>query len=178
MGHANFAPTPRNLEHAVHRMLLILAFLIVGFAVFAPSAEAQGLLGKKRADAAAILEGIASTADGGVRSGSCLRPIGDIGTEEFAVYLMIPVSKIEGFVVEMSGDDGAENEVVANAGIASFTEEGDTVIRQNMGLEWVAEAYRLAANFIRSNEMFQDATYAEAISRLPTERCPIPRGWN
>jgi hypothetical protein len=162
----------------MHRLVLILALSIVGFGLSGTSVDAQGLPGKKRADAAAVLEGIASAEDGGLRSGSCLRPIGEVGTEEFSVYLLLPVSKIEGFVVEFSGDDGTDNEIVANAGIVSFAEDGDAVIRQNMGLEWVAEAYRLAANFIRANEMYQDDSYADALSRLPTERCPLPYGWN
>ena len=138
------------------------------------SAQAQGLIGKGRGDALEVLEQMASVAEDGVRSGSCLRPIGDVGTEEFAVYLLLPVSRIEGFVVEMSGDDGAENEVVANAGIASFSDNGDTIIRGNLGQEWVAEAYRVAANFIRTKELHMDDTYEEALARLPTERCPIP----
>lgn len=143
-------------------------------ALFSVPAQAQGLIGKSREEALQVLEQMASTEDGGVRSGACLRPIGDVGTEEFAVYLLLPVSRIEGFVVEMSGDDGAVTEVVANAGIASFTESGDTVIRGNLGLEWVAEAYRVAANFIRQSELHLDATYEQALSRLPTTRCPIP----
>lgn len=120
------------------------------------------------------MENMASSADGGVRSGSCLRPIGEVGTEEFSVYVLLPVSRIEGFVVEMSGDDGAENEIVANAGIVSFTESGDAVIRGNLGLDWVADAYRVAVNFIRSGEMYEDESYASALERRPTERCPIP----
>ena len=109
-----------------------------------------------------------------MRSGSCLRPIGEIGTEEFAVYLLLPVSRIEGIVVELSGDDGDPSELVANAGIASFSESGDTTIRGNLGFGWVAEAYRVAANYIRSNEMHMDASYEEALARVPTERCPAP----
>jgi hypothetical protein len=147
---------------------LILSALISG------PAQAQGLIGKDRADALDVLEELASVEEGGVRSGSCLRPIGDVGTEEFAVYLLLPVSRIEGFVVELSGDDGAANEIVANAGIASFSDSGDTIIRGNLGQEWVAEAYRVAANFIRQEELDLDDTYEEALARLPTERCPIP----
>ena len=138
------------------------------------SAQAQGLIGKDRSEALQVLEQMASVAEGGVRSGSCLRPIGDVGTEEFAVYLLLPVSRIEGFVIEMSGDDGAATEVVANAGIASFDESGDTIIRGNLGLGWVAEAYRVAANFIRQSELHLDESYDQALERLPTAQCPIP----
>jgi len=152
---------------------LSLPALILSAFISGP-AQAQGLIGKDRADALDVLEELASVEEGGVRSGSCLRPIGDVGTEEFAVYLLLPVSRIEGFVVEMSGDDGAANEIVANAGIASFSDSGDTIIRGNLGQEWVAEAYRVAANFIRQEELDLDDTYEEALARLPTERCPIP----
>ncbi len=159
--------------HAALLFGLTLSALVLPAVASAP-AQAQGLIGKDRADALEALEQLASVAEGGVRSGSCLRPIGDVGTEEFAVYLLLPVSRIEGFVVEMSGDDGADNEVVANAGIASFSESGGTIIRGNLGQEWVAEAYRVAANFIRQEEMYLDDSYEEALARLPDERCPIP----
>lgn len=160
--------SPTTFVFVLTLSVLILSPFVSG------SAQAQGLIGKDRADALEVLEQLASVEEGGVRSGSCLRPIGDVGTEEFAVYLLLPVSRIEGFVVEMSGDDGAENEVVANAGIASFSDSGDTLIRGNLGQDWVAEAYRVAANFIRQEELYLDDTYEEALARLPTERCPIP----
>ena len=166
-------PTKIYGSHVPFLFVLTLSALILSLFVLGP-AQAQGLIGKDRADALEALELLASVAEGGVRSGSCLRPIGNVGTEEFVVYLLLPVSRIEGFVVEMSGDDGAENEVVANAGIASFSDSGDTIIRGNLGQEWVAEAYRVAANFIRLEEMHLDETYEEALARLPTERCPIP----
>nr|TFG51255.1 MAG: hypothetical protein E4H34_06510 [Hyphomicrobiales bacterium] len=164
-----------KFSHAcmVPLMLAMLAMLALLALNFAP-ANAQGVIAKNRVNAVAELEKLASVAQGGVRSGSCLRPIGDVGTEEFTVYLLLPVSRIEGFVVEFSGDDGAPGEVVANAGIASFTENGDTVIRGNLGMEWVADAYRVAANFIRTKEMYLDDSYGAAFARLPTERCPIP----
>lgn len=155
-------------------LLVLAATTSVFSAPFLGPAHAQGLIGKDRAEALVVLEQMASVEDGGVRSGSCLRPIGDIGTEEFVVYLLLPVSRIEGFVVEMSGDDGDATEIVANAGIASFNESGDTMIRGNLGLGWVADAYRVAANFIRQSELFLDDTYEEALARLPTTRCPIP----
>jgi len=138
------------------------------------NAMAQGVIGKNRAGVVGELEKLASVLEGGVRSGSCLRPIGEIGTEEFTVYLLLPTSRIEGFVVELSGDDGAQDEVVANAGIASFTENGDALIRGNLGLEWVADAYRVVANSIRSGEMHLDNSYAGALARIPNERCPLP----
>ena len=151
----------------------VLFALILSAAILGP-AKAQGVIGKNRVSTIVELVRLADVSEGGVRSGSCLRPIGEIGTEEFAVYLLLPVSRIEGFVVELSGDDGDPSEVVANAGIASFSESGDTIIRGNLGFGWVAEAYRVAANYIRSNEMHMDASYEEALARVPTERCPIP----
>jgi hypothetical protein len=162
----------RQWSSASISKLLLSALML--FALSCVSAQAQGLIGKGREEALQVLEQMASVEQGGVRSGSCLRPIGDIGTEEFAVYLLLPVSRIEGFVIEMSGDDGAATEVVANAGIASFTESGDTAIRGNLGLDWVAEAYRVAANFIRQSELHLDDSYEQALSRLPTEQCPVP----
>jgi hypothetical protein len=147
---------------------------LVFAATFSAPAYAQGVVGKNRAGVIEELEKLASLSDDGVRSGSCLRPIGEVGTEEFAVYLLLPVSRIEGFVVELSGDVGDPSEVVANAGIASFSENGDTIIRGNLGLGWVAESYRVAANHIRSTEMHVDSTYEDALARLPDERCPIP----
>lgn len=158
---------------AVSSFAVVLSALVICVLSSVP-VLAQGLIGKDREEALQVLEQMASVEQGGVRSGSCLRPIGDVGTEEFAVYLLLPVSRIEGFVVEMSGDDGAATEVVANAGIASFDESGDTVIRGNLGLEWVAEAYRVAANFIRESELHLDESYEQALSRLPTTQCPIP----
>jgi len=137
-------------------------------------ANAQGVVGKNRVAVIGELENLADISQGGVRSGSCLRPIGEIGTEEFSVYLLLPVSRIEGFVVELSGHVGDPSEVVANAGIASFSETGDTIIRGNLGFEWVAESYRVAANHIRSMELYLDESYEDALARLPTERCPIP----
>jgi len=151
---------------------LALFTLILSLPISSP-AMAQ-VIGKNRVGAVEELEKLASVSEGGVRSGSCLRPIGDVGTEEFAVYLLLPVSRIEGFVVELSGDQGAPEEVVANAGIASFVENGGTLIRGNLGLEWVAEAYRVAANAIRLEEMHLDSSYASALARVPTERCPRP----
>ena len=143
-------------------------------ATFSVPVHAQGVVGKNRAGVIEELEKLASVSDAGLRSGSCLRPIGEVGTEELAVYLLLPVSRIEGFVVELSGDVGDPSEVVANAGIASFSENGDTIIRGNLGLGWVAESYRVAANHIRSSEMHLDDTYEGALARLPEERCPIP----
>ncbi len=166
-------PTKKYSLPVAPIFVLILAILILP-AFFSNAAQAQGLIGKDRSEALQVLEQMASVEEGGVRSGSCLRPIGEIGTEEFSVYLLLPVSRIEGFVVEMSGDDGAATEVVANAGIASFSESGDTMIRGNLGLGWVADAYRVAANYIRESELYLDDTYEQALSRLPTTRCPIP----
>jgi len=161
----------------MRRFVPFFVIACVASSVGLPAAHAQGLIGKVRADAVVELEQLASLGEGGLRSGSCLRPIGEIGTEEFAVYLLLPNSRVEGFVVEMSGDDGGESEIVANAGIVSFTESGDAAVRGNLGLGWVADAYRVAANFIRSKEMDVDRTYAEALSRLPVERCPLPFSW-
>ena len=158
----------------IHRLLLMSLFCCVSLS---GAANAQGLIGKVRTDAVVELERLASLDGQGVRSGSCLRPIGDPGTEEFAVYLLLPNSRIEGFVVEMSGDDGAEGEIVANAGIVSFAPDGDAIVRGNLGLGWVADAYRVAANSIRSKEMHEDMNYADALSHLPTERCPLPFSW-
>ena len=166
-------PTKMHWSPSTSLFMLTLSVMIV-LALFSESAQAQGLIGKDRSEALQVLEQMASVEEGGVRSGACLRPIGDVGTEEFAVYLLLPVSRIEGFVVEMSGDDGAATEVVANAGIASFSESGDTIIRGNLGLGWVAEAYRVAANHIRQSELHLDETYEQALSRLPTTQCPIP----
>ena len=155
-----------------------LALKVVVLIVLSTScASAQGLIGKERTEAVVELERLAAVDGQGVRSGSCLRPIGEVGTEEFAVYLLLPNSRIEGFIVEMSGDDAAEGEIVANAGIVSFNDAGNAQVRGNLGLGWVADAYRVAADFIRSSEMHEDANYAEALARLPRERCPLPYSW-
>jgi hypothetical protein len=158
----------------VFRFRHICVLIAVAAAFFVPDAKAQGITGKTRSDAARVMESIASVGGGKIRSGSCLRPIGDIGTEEFAVYLLLPTTFTEGFVVEFSGDDGAVSEIAANAAIASFTEDGDTQVRENLGMEWVAAAYIAASDFIRSREMYEDNSYEEALTHLPTERCPMP----
>jgi hypothetical protein len=157
-------------------MKYAVIFLVGLLVLFGTSGEsvAQSILGKTRADLVPVLDALGPIGDGVVRSGSCLKPIGEVGTEEFTVYLLLSSRMIEGFVVEMSGDDGDQGEVVANGGIVSFNEAGDAVIRGNNGLDWVAEAYRLAVNFIRGQEMFEDASYAEALSRRPMEKCPRP----
>jgi hypothetical protein len=157
------------------RIFHLKVYSIAALLLILNPANAQGLLGKERPEVAAMLEQIAGTEGDGVRSGSCLRPIGDIGTEEFSVYLLLPNSKIEGFIVELAGDDGAATEIAANAGIVSFNEAGGAVIRDNNGLAWIAEVYAMAANFIRTREMYEDESYAEALQRVPTERCPMPR---
>ena len=166
-----FASEALDLRQGIFRFSFVMLTL-AGIS----SASAQSILGKERPDVAMILEGMASVAEGGVRSGSCLRRTGDEGSEDFAVYLLLPASRIEGFVVEISGDAGAPSEIVANAGIVSFDEDGDMSVRGNLGLEWIADAYRVAGNFIRAGEMFEDADYAAALARLPTEHCPQPSG--
>ncbi len=154
-----------------HITLLALA----GLALIVPQmAAAQSILGKERPEAAIVLEGMASVAAGGVSSGSCLRRTGDLGSEDFALYFLQPEGRIEGFVVEFSGDAGGPGEIAANAGIVSFDADGDASVRGNLGLGWVADSYRDAVNFIRSREMAEDADYASALARVPTTRCPLP----
>jgi hypothetical protein len=153
------------------RHLVTCAFFCI---VAAASAQAQGVLGKDRPAASEVLEQMASVADGGVRSGSCLRRTGDAGSEEFAFYLLLPASRIEGFVIEFSGNKGGDGEVVANAGIVSFDEDGDATIRGNLGMDWIADAYRRAGNFIRSQDMYDDASYQAALDRIPIAKCPLP----
>ena len=75
---------------------LVLFALILSASILGP-AKAQGVIGKNRVAAIVELVKLADVSEGGVRSGSCLRPIGEIGTEEFSVYLLLPVSRIEGF---------------------------------------------------------------------------------
>jgi len=152
---------------------IIVAFFF-GFLTFSTGACAQSILGKERPEAAGVLEGMASVGEGGVMSGACLRRTGDAGSEEFAVYFLQPAGRIEGFVVEFSGDDGEEGEIAANAGIVSFDDDGNPSIRGNLGLGWVADSYRDAVNFIRAGEMTADADYASALARVPTTRCPLP----
>ena len=168
----SFAPdTPLSFRFARMNVRLQFCPLLLALLAAAPAAHAQ-LLNRGRDNAAAVLEGNATAAQG-VRAGACLRPIGAIGSEEFTVYLMLPKSKIEGFVVELSGSKGAPGEVVANAGIVSF-DDGKPAVRGNLGEGWMADAYRRAIEGIMARPLEEVGSYEAALAKVPTIRCRMP----
>lgn len=152
------------------RRPVTMALCAIGIASLASTrADAVDIAGGSRSGLAAFLtreypEGA------GIVSGSCSKIDTGRGAKlKLVVYLFLPRSKPDGYVVEIDETDGAPRSVAIGQ---VFFEKGKLSIGESSGGFGLDEVLDAEANYLLQKPLHFYHTFREAAFERPTQHCP------